>query len=143
MRILIQYPTLPVMKIDAGPEECARLLLLLGERLEGPLVASGESMREGARDRPVDAGVPAAKKAARSARPYRGRTNRRQMVLDAMGALAEEGRDAPALGEIAARVKALYPMENTQNLDQVVRDLANKTDLVIRGERGMFKLSNK
>ncbi len=48
----------------------------------------------------------------------------------------------PSLDDIREKHAELYPEENTTNLDQVVRDLANKTDLVERCERGTFRLSD-
>lgn len=73
-------------------------------------------------------------------RPYRGRTNRRHLVLEILRELADEGQLTPTLDQIKHRFLRRHPHEPVEHLDQVVRDLANKTDLVSRHEWGTFKL---
>jgi len=58
-----------------------------------------------------------------------------------MEELARGGADAVKLGQILALYQQTFPGEDTRHLDQVVRDLANKTDMVESPRRGCYRLA--
>ena len=121
MKIRVQDPRFPILEIECEPDECARLLHALGAGTEPVLTVS--------RARPSTGNAP--------------RKNRRGMVLATLYKLRDEGRDSPTLDDIRDRFHRLFPDEKMTHLDQVVRDLANKTDHLERLEWGTFKLAEK
>ncbi len=134
VRMFVRYPTLQDVEIECEVEECARLLKLLGG-------SSPEPVAQAFSRKTVTNTTRASSDMSIGKRQYRGR-NRRQMVLNTFRQLRSAGRIMPSLDDIREKYAELYPEENTTNLDQVVRDLANKTDLVERCERGTFRLSD-
>ena len=126
------------LEIEAEPEECAAILLsLAGAETAGSslktsrmAVAPGSNLAVGSNPRV-------------RGRTYGGRANRRQLVLDTLEILALEGNVTPSLDEIKRCFSSHYPNERLRHLDQVVRDLANKTGLVERREWGKFQLVEK
>ena len=69
-------------------------------------------------------------------------SRRRERVLEAMGSLWHQGHAILRLDRIRQEVERLFPGEDEVHLDQVVRDLANKTELVERCDRGSFRLTD-
>lgn len=115
--------------VEDSIENCASLLCALGEprpmsnqdpNPDDGLASTGPSSSE-------DVWVP--------------RSNRRKQVLETIQELKQEGVEAPSLGQIKHRFARLFPEESLDNLDQVVRDMANKTSKLERLERGTFKLT--
>jgi hypothetical protein len=121
--------------VEDSLENCARLLLELGAGLESthskrelfpsPEVRPEKDVISGNEE--ADEWVP--------------RTNRRKMVLETIQELRSAGAETPSLGQIKHRFAQLFPEESLENLDQVVRDIANKTSKLERLERGTFKLT--
>jgi len=111
------------IEIEDEPAACAAFVTQL------------EALAAGERDQHAGSPEPEAE-----TRPYRGRTNRRHLVLEILRELAQEGQLTPSLEQIKHRFLQRHPHEPVEHLDQVVRDLANKTDLVSRHEWGTFKL---
>ena len=165
MHLKLKYPSLPEIEIVSSVEECARLLHLLGDgqgRGDGKKPDSGgpaphvpeDSARQDSQKqekKPVDTVKPPDPRPDQEqprqivpagTRPYRGKPNRRKLVLETMRHLKENGNPTPGLEEIKTTFAALYPDEDIRHLDQVVRDLANKTGLVERHQWGTFKLSD-
>ena len=68
---------------------------------------------------------------------------RRERVLEVIRELSGPDHTALALEQILAEVMRRFPDTERRYLDQVVRDLANKTDLVTRTDWGTFSLSEK
>ena len=60
-----------------------------------------------------------------------------------MAALRDQGIVAPKIAEIVDMATNLFPQSDPKNLDQVVRDLANRTDTVQRLQWGCFGLADK
>ncbi len=75
--------------------------------------------------------------------PASQRHSRREMVLHALQELSQQGKKQATLDEITQRVLLNHPTSERRNLDQVVRDLANKTQLVTRTDWGSFCLSDQ
>ncbi len=88
--------------------------------------------------KPAAAKPPAAKG---SRRTYGGQATRRDKVLEAMAKLRREGAATQTLAQIIQAFAALFPGESTRNLDQVIRDLAQKTDRVRSPRRGTYELA--
>ena len=145
VKITLNYPNLPVLTIDSSVEECVQLLRALARDGSPP-----------ARRFPVvDTPSPAPAPAAETPRPdvtgandphgharlYGGKRNRRDIILEIFHLLHEEGLETVSLDQIRQRYQESYPEEDQQHLDQVIRDLANKTDLVAREGRGRFRLA--
>lgn len=137
MKLRVLFARGPLVEVECEPREAALILRELaaewGDGLDG----------QGPRPSPSRAGPLSAGPIASSAaggRGYRGRVNRRDLVLKAFRELRGEENHRPSLSEIKARFQSLFPTESLDNLDQVVRDLANKTDMVERCERGTFRL---
>jgi len=99
------------LRVEGEPPECARLILELQQ-----LMAPGAPTPDG--------GLP----------------NRREQVLKAMHVLRSSGQTAPDLDAIREMVTRLFPRAETRNLDQVVRDLANKVGKLSRMEWGRYRL---
>ncbi len=121
--------------VDDSPENCARLLLELGTALE-----STNSKRE-LFPSPEERSEKDAIAGSTEADEWVPRTNRRKMVLETIQELRSAGSETPSLGQIKHRFAQLFPEESLENLDQVVRDIANKTSKLERLERGTFKLT--
>lgn len=116
----MRFPNLPEVLVEGEPAELASLLLSLGH---------GESHRETGPSMPPHPQVPLV-------------SNRRDRVISAMGALKQTGKIILRLDAIRDKVGAMFPGEDLQHIDQVVRDLVNKTDLVERCDRGTFRLTD-
>lgn len=132
MKIQFVYPALvggPIATVEDSPENCASLLSALGGSIPRrnqpepilPTEPNRQSEEESDDDGPR-------------------RVNRRKLVLETLRALKQSGNDTPSLSQIHKRFQRLFPGENTENLDQVVRDIANKTNKLERLERGTFRL---
>lgn len=141
MKMTLTFPGLPPVIIDASAAECAELLAVLGERYSSSAVYQQKTLR------PNDVSYP--EKKERSSHfhkvPLRtdaGHSNRRGMMLRVFETLAKEGSNHPSLRELKTRFTQMFPNEDTHNLDQVVRDLANKTPFVERKGRGCFALES-
>ena len=156
MRVWIRYPHLPRMEVEVegDPAECCALLLRLGEVDSGSPDAPAAARAEPGTPPPgtptpgtpppgtppPGAPTPGAP-TPRDGRLYRGKLNRRQMVIRVFEELERRGRERARLEEIKTCFSEMFPEENTQNLTQVVRDLANKTEIIERCEWGTFRLS--
>ena len=116
------------MEIDGDPTECAQFVIALESmrKPEPPTKATGTQVKD-----------------ERQKRTYGGKPNRRHMILNTLAELHKMGQFQPKLEEICHHFQELFPEQSTENLDQVVRDLANKTDLVNRCDWGTFELSGK
>jgi hypothetical protein len=68
------------------------------------------------------------------------RPSKRTRILEVLASLRDEGELAPGTPIIISRFKRMFPEENASNLDQVLRDLVNKTDRVRRAKWGCFSL---
>lgn len=128
MKIQIGFSHLPTIIIDCNPEECARLLGLLGRGISPEMTNVASQIHE-----PVET-------SPEVVQPHWGQ--RRHMVLQVFFNLYKNGKVMIQLGQIEEIFVQLFPGEDTQNLDQVVRDLANKTNLLERCERGTFRLTD-
>ena len=149
VKITLKYPNLPELTIDSNVSECVQILRALSlEKTAPPLHAETRSV-------PVDqprvaapgpvAATPAGPAASRDrdhgeTRLYGGKRNRRDMILEVFRDLHDEGRETLGLDLIRTRFEDKFPEEDQQHLDQVIRDLANKTGLVTREGRGRFRL---
>lgn len=111
---LTLYDDVPIA-VDGTPEECARFAAALLELLH----------------------------AGASPNPSKPHPTRRQQVLRALAVLRERGNPTPRIADIVQAATELFPGANPKNLDQVVRDLANRTDTVRRLEWGRFCLSDE
>ena len=80
--------------------------------------------------------------ASSATKPPATPTNRRQRVLMVMRDLQGPGGSPIALGQIVDRYQQTYPEEDVRHLDQVVRDLANKTGMVESPKRGCYRLTD-
>ena len=136
MRLTIRHQANPdiIVEVEDSPAQCAEFIAVLERSTEffKPARSQHKTSRSRAKrpERPQDA------------RPYAGRTNRRRLILDTMRSLAEQGNTSPSLAEIKERFLQLFPEHSTDHLDQVVRDLVNKTDQLIRSRRGEFTLAS-
>jgi hypothetical protein len=125
LTLKIRYPDLPEVIVEGDSHDMASLLLRLGGRITGGDVLLSSPLPHPSR------GIAASRV-----------TNRRDRVIVAMGTLKESGKTILRLDAIRHQVGELFPGEEDQHLDQVVRDLANKTDLVERCDRGTFRLTD-
>ncbi len=135
-------PTVTI-EIEDDPEACAAFLAaferhrLLPGKLERKEPA--ETAQRISQDPPrISQDSP--RNSQDSPRTYGGKPNRRHMVLSALQKLASIGNKTPTLDDIRTCYSELFPMEPVKHLDQVVRDLTNKTDWVERLEWGTFRL---
>lgn len=158
----LAYPHLPTIEIEMQVEECAQLLWALQTKqvdapkpsTQQPLFAHVETPKApknspkakppvSPKSAPI-AEEPEAKQAEPAtedeARPYKGKTNRRHRVLEILQDSLEEGIEALSIPQISAAFQERYPEEDSENLDQVVRDLMAKTDKVKRVKRGFYAL---
>lgn len=171
MKIKLSYPDLPPLEIEAEPDECARLLRALSVTpgaAQSPADArpkpapprqagsSADAVAIGSADKPSEpdlfsettATKPAARPAAAGkndsggVRRYGGRTNRRFLILECLRELRERGVAEPTMPQITETFEKRYPEVNRDNLEQVVRDLVNKTDKVTRLRWGVFQLTD-
>jgi len=146
VQLTLRYPKnpgLPEIVVDGDPESCARFVKALGEGCGAP---TAEKTAE--KPAPRVPSRRAASQRARSkrqdgVRQYRGRPNRRHTVLEAIRALTADGVAAPDLDQIRDRYARLFPEESQRHLDQVVRDLVNKTGHLQRTAEGSFRLSEE
>ena len=105
---------------------------------------SSEANQAGRRRQPTKGSnqtQPESPSADNSARTYAGRTNRRFLILESMRFLRQQGQETPTLNEITDTFATLFPDVDRTNLEQVVRDLANKTAKVERMRWGVFRLT--
>lgn len=171
MKIKLSYPDLPPLEIEAGPDECARLLRALSATPSAtPSPPDAQSkpapprqkdsvanpMPVGSGDKPpepeLSSKMPAPKPQTRlsvenkensgDVRRYGGRTNRRFLILECLRELRERGVAEPTMPQITETFERRYPEVNRDNLEQVVRDLVNKTDKVTRLRWGVFQLTD-
>lgn len=91
---------------------------------------------------PTGEGPVAAKDAGDGVRRYGGRTNRRFLILECLRELRERGVAEPTMPQITETFATRYPEVDRDNLEQVVRDLVNKTDKVTRLRWGVFQLTD-
>ena len=143
LKLIITWPDqphLPQMEIEDTPEACALFVARLGQAKSGarPLVQMRGKATKHTRGAPKT-GVTKRSQDS-SVRTYGGKPNRRHMVLETFRALAAAGNTTPHMEEIRAQYAAKYPEEPLQGLDQVVRDMVNKTNLVERLAAGTFQL---
>ena len=97
--------------------------------------------RRDGRGKQTDFGLKHSAKELAGIRPYRGKVNRRHNVLLVMKQLLKMGDESPDLETIRRSYGGQFPLEDQRNIDQVVRDMANKTDLLERHGRGQFRLT--
>ncbi len=172
MKIKLSYPDLPPLEIEAEPDECARLLRALSVTQDtaqstsqagsspAPVaqkvaVADDPSIAAPVKRTAVDktpitkAPKPAAPSptekgdSGNGVRRYGGRTNRRFLILECLRVLRERGVAEPTMPQITETFETRYPEVNRDNLEQVVRDLVNKTDKVTRLRWGVFQLTDE
>ena len=141
MRLVLDFPDradLPRVVVEDTPVACAVFIRALGETA---MAVADSPVEPAPVTEPSDTPKATTRREARDeVRTYRGRINRRHMVLEALRSLAAEGQRAPRLDDIRTRFAELYPEEQRRNLDQVVRDLVNKTGHLSRSERGTYHL---
>lgn len=141
MKLRLVLPRWQTIELEGSPQECASFLGALSQNLPGsepPVSEKEESARSSLNIQKAD--IPTfGKKEVAPTSPQ----NRRQMVLDVLGELANRGQQQPSLKTILDCCEKLYPSAEMKNLDQVVRDLANKTDLVESPQRGRYQLKPK
>jgi len=70
------------------------------------------------------------------------KVSKRQGVLNVMRILRDMGVDAPKTAQILEIYEKTYPGQDSTHMAQVLRDLANKTNLIVRESWGCFKLSD-
>jgi hypothetical protein len=111
-------------ELEGEAEELARLLLALSK--------PGESFLR------VDDGSTQ----ARAVRPVRvgGANTTREAVLATMAYLGERGRAVAHISEIRSAFTHLFPQRSSRLVDQILRDLVNKTGQLNRVGRGYFRL---
>ena len=63
----------------------------------------------------------------------------RQEVLETMRFLKRQGRNVAHISEIQVVYRQMFPKQSTQ-IDQILRDLVNKTGQLRRVGRGMFAI---
>ncbi len=124
--------------VECEPGEGAVLLADLARRLSGAS-SGGDAGPSSPRPSWVSAAASRTSHAPESS--HGAKTKRRTMVLDVFHHLRSRGVHTPNLGEIRECFQLLFPGEDLKNLDQVVRDLANKTDQVESGKRGEYQLT--
>lgn len=137
MKMSLRFVGLPPVEIEADADECADFMLKLGQKTgldrqippERPHPPKSESAPLSPEPTPKPSILP------------RSKPSRRDMIYQAMQHLHQEGCHEADLQTITAKFQELNPDEETKNLDQVVRDMANKTDLLDRADRGTFKLA--
>jgi len=139
LRIVLSYPDKPWMPdvtVEDSPEACAALLRAMERGGPEPTVSRPR------RQRAPNPRPETADRADRQTdvRAYRGRPSRRHRVLEVFRALAGAGEQRVSLDLIRTRFAELFPEESQENLDQVVRDLVNKTGKVTRNTDGSFSL---
>ena len=66
--------------------------------------------------------------------------SKRKLILETLQFLHKQGQTDPNIHQISQAFETRYPQEDSSNLDQVLRDLVNKTDLLERTGWGCFKL---
>ncbi len=120
------HPRLGPVRIEGIPEDIAKLLFELDLLHE----------MNGSNDAASVAGKRLINKEARA------KTSKRQRVLKSMEHLARKGILEPGIAQILKIYSETYPGEDRNHIDQVLRDLANKTDLVTRTRWGRFRLNN-
>lgn len=74
------------------------------------------------------------------ARMYGGEPNRREKVLYCLEQLWRAGQTEPDLATIRGAFMRYFPNDSVTHLDQVIRDLANKTAYVHSPRRGRYVL---
>jgi hypothetical protein len=164
MKMTLAFPHLPTIEIEMQEDECARLLEILQKQAnakkqifeQAPLFAEAKPVVEPVKSQPKH-GKPApfikpnVKEAASQAatqsdsdeaRPYKGKANRRHRVLEIFQDFMEKGQSELSIPEITAAFQQRFPEEDSENLDQVVRDMMNKSKQVVRVRRGYYSLSS-
>lgn len=157
MHLTLSYPDkpgAPRIVVEDEPEACAAFVRALLGGVPASRTAASRAERTGGPSlerrppEPPDRAEPSPARRQRASTPdsvrsYRGRTNRRHLVLEVVRSLFSEGVHEPSLDEIRDHFARLYPDESQRNLDQVVRDLVNKTAYLERLENSRFRLTDR
>lgn len=150
MKIRIAYEDLPALHIEGDPADCARFVRAL--QTQSPVAAPSTPHAAEAKEPRADAGArpsqpkgatpaePAKKAEPKAQKPSRRLSSRRTRVLKVIHRLHQEDQERVTLKAIVEAYQRMFPSEPVQHLDQVVRDLANKTDLLEHVGRGAFRL---
>ena len=69
-------------------------------------------------------------------------SNNRQAVLKTMEFLQNQGRSVAHIAEIKVAFRQLFPQSSSRLIDQILRDLVNKTGQLRRVGRGLFEIKN-
>lgn len=131
--VILDQQGRPMAQVEDAPQDCAVLLHHLEQQRNN--VKPGKVAESS--PRPVRKRAVAARRSSVSTQ----RSNRRQKVLDAFKQLSEQGVHEPQLDQIITAYASANPEDSIVNLDQVIRDLANKTDLLERCSRRTFRLA--
>jgi hypothetical protein len=147
--------------LEGSPEEFSRFLMLLdiesSKELPRPSFLAAKENTPGSRPE-VKARMHESEAAAKGQSvhgasrfrekghtPTRGRpknpSSRRGQVLEVMKALWRQGKTECSLVEIQKVFQQQFPQTDQTHLDQVIRDLANKTSELVRVKRGYFSLA--
>jgi len=108
-------------ELEGEPEELARLLSALSRGRELP-----------GREPPSPP--------VRPAKGAPGVATTREAVLATMAYLGERGRLVAPISEIRSTFTHLFPQRSSRLVDQILRDLVNKTGQLTRVGRGNFRL---
>jgi len=120
----LNHSELGIIKIQGGAEETAAFLkILFGSEFQTDTINQ-----------------PASPAHQTSNSIHHKRSSKRQCVLDSLQGLHNEGLSEPSIDQITHYFKTHFPEQDASHLDQVLRDLVNKTDLVRRPKWGCFQL---
>lgn len=134
MKLTLHLKNWSAIELQGSPVDCAIFLNALRGELSQPIK----------NDTVEDAPSAAPPKTRETTADRRSRTipgNRRQRVLHVLQEMAQAGEDTVRLNQITDRYGQTFPGEDLRHLDQVVRDLANKTELVESPQRGYYRLT--
>ena len=127
MKIRVDDPDLPRLELECDVKILEQILWELHRFHRRALGATRDRGARSASGRPDRVGD-------------RGEQSRRGRVLQVFRELSEAGVVEPSLREIKSFYLRLFPDDTVHHLDQVVRDLVNKTGRIQRTSRGCYKL---
>lgn len=140
MKMQVQLPDGLNLEIEGDPQEVGALLNLLRNQGLGQAKTQQPAKPEPSpKQRRLFRPEPTHYQTAQTTAPQ----NRRQMVLNAFKRLRQNGVLMPRIQEIVAEVSSQNPGATLKYLDQVIRDLANKTTLVSSPQRGRYCLTEQ
>lgn len=139
MKVLVSLPDWPHLEIHGSSDEVVNLLQALKKK-STPTGAEEKSVAMRTENDAALANPNPRQPSISSVTKRQTPQNRRQMVLTVMEHLQEGADDCFRIRDIVSECQKRFPDADTKHLDQVIRDLANKTNLVESPSRGMFRL---